>query len=249
MKKIVKISLTRLFVKEMGTLARNVLTVVKELLSAKLIPQKMVDDLTAAVEAYNRTVGKITSSMFTAMAKQLDQERDNILLALKGLVVSARYRVEEEVRSAGRQLEEAIRHRGWQMQLDSYVAETNEINQLLGDIRDSIVLKRAVTTLNADSLIEQLERCNRSFEENERQRVAAEVAKGNTTSSEVVHNLQEAIQNVFGYLNSVSGVYPEVASAIDTLNASIETLVEQLKTRATIAAKKKQEAKSKRDEK
>ena len=70
---------------------------------------------------------------------------------------------------------------------------------------------------------------------------------GSVTSVEAVRRLQATIQTIFGYLNSVSGVYPEVESAIDALNVAIAPLVEQIKTRATIAEKKKEEEKKNPD--
>lgn len=224
-------------------MARNVELVVKGLLSGKLIPQKLVDDLTAAIAAYDRAVGKLAPSELAALAKAFDDERDSIILAIKGLVVSARYRMEEAVRTAGKKLEEAIRHRGWQLQEDSYAAETNEINQLLGDIAASPELKSASTTLGSDILFEQLGVANKKFEGNELKRIEADVAKGDLSSSEAVHQLEVALQTVFGYLDSVSGVYPEVAASIDTINGTIESLAAQIKTRATILEKKKEDAK------
>lgn len=245
MKKIISFSLSRLFVKELGTLARNVELVVKGLLSGKLIPQKLVDDLTAGIATYDRAVGKLTPSELAELAKTFDDERDSIILAIKGLVISARYRMEEAVRSAGKKIEAAIRHRGWQMQEASYAAETNEINQLLGDIAGTPELKSASTTLGSDVLFEQLGVANRKFEGNAQKRIEVEVAKGDLSSAEAVRLLESTLQTVFGYLDSVSGVYPEVAAAIDTINGTIEPLAVQIKTRATILEKKKEEDKKK----
>lgn len=240
MKKIISFNIGRLFVTELGTLARNLQDAVKGLLTVKLIPQKMVDDLDAAIVVYNRSVGKLTASELTELAKKLDDERDDLYLAIKGVVVSSRYRPEENVRSAGRRLEDAFRHRGWSMQNESYGTETTLIDQLLGDIKNSTQLTSDVATLNIGSLFEQFEQGNNRFKGNDHDRVAAEDAKGDMTSAEAVRNLQATIQPIFGYLNSVSGVYPEVAAAIGTLNNSIEPLVETLKTRTTIAEKSKE---------
>jgi hypothetical protein len=239
MKKIISFNMARLLVKELGTLARNVQNSVKGLLTVKQIPQKLVDDLDAAVVVYNSSVGALTPSELAELAEQYDDERGNIELAIKGVVLSTKYRPEENIRAAGRRLEEAIRHRGWSMQTESYGTETTLIDQLLDDIRGSAQLTSDAATIAITSLVEQLDLCNKRFKENEQKRNAAEV--GSITSNDAVRNLQNSIQTIFGYLNSVSGVYPEVASAIDTLNVAIEPLVAQLKTRATIAEKKKEE--------
>jgi len=45
---------------------------------------------------------------------------------------------------------------------------------------------------------------------------------------------------VFDYLNSVSAVYPEVATAIDQINLLIDPLAAKIKTRATVAENKKE---------
>lgn len=51
------------------------------------------------------------------------------------MVLSTKYRPEENIRTAGRRLEEAIRHRGWSMQDESYRLETTLVDQLLDDIK------------------------------------------------------------------------------------------------------------------
>jgi len=129
------------------------------------------------------------------------------------------------------------------MQDEGYGTETTLVDQLLDDIKVSPQLTADAATLGVSNLLEPLGLCNQRFKDNEKKRNAAEVANGDTTSAEAVISLQAAIQTIFGYLNSVSGVYPEVAAAIDDLNVAIAPLVEQLKTRATIAEKKKEEAK------
>ena len=245
MKRIIAFNIARLFVKELGTLARNVQDAVKGLLSVKLIPQKLVDDLDAAVVVYNRSVGALTPSELAELAKSIDDERGNIELAIKGVVLSTKYRPEENIRTAGRRLEEAIRHRGWSMQNESYGTETTLVDQLLDDIKGSTQLTSDAATVGITSLFDQLGLCNQRFKDNEKKRNDGEV--GSVTSEEAVRRLQATIQTIFGYLNSVSGVYPEVESAIDALNVAIAPLVEQIKTRATIAEKKKEEEKKNPD--
>lgn len=245
MKRIIAFNIARLFVKELGTLARNVQNAVKGLLSVKLIPQKLADDLDAAVVVYNRSVGALTPSELAELAKSIDDERGNIELAIKGVVLSTKYRPEENIRTAGRRLEEAIRHRGWSMQDESYSSETTLVDQLLDDIKGSAQLTSDSATVGITSLLDMLGLCNQRFKDNEKKRNDGEV--GSVTSEEAVRRLQATIQTIFGYLNSVSGVYPEVESAIDALNVAIAPLVEQIKTRATIAEKKKEEEKKNPD--
>jgi len=100
--------MARLFVKELGTLARNVKDAVSGVLAVKLIPQKLVDDLDAAVVVYNRSVGSLTPSELTELAAKFDNERGNIEMAVEGVVISAKYRPEEKIRSAGRRMEEVF---------------------------------------------------------------------------------------------------------------------------------------------
>ncbi len=241
MKKIISFNISKLYVKELGTLARNVSGSARGLVRGNLIPLKMVDDLDAAIVVYDGAVGKITASEATQLSARLDDDRDDVVLALKGLVMSAKYRSNEPIRLAGRLLEEAIRHRGWQMQAESYAAETNAINQLLGDIKATAELKSAVTSLHADELIEQLVASNQLFVDNEHSRVAAGVAKGDVSSLEAVIQLRKSILTVFNYLNSVSGVYPQVETTIDTINGGIEPFAKLLKTRVTLAENAKKE--------
>ena len=130
MNKIISFNISKLYVKELGTLARNLSLTVLELAKTKQIPSKMVEDLDAAIREYDGAVGKITASEAAQVSAQLDDQRDDVILALKGLAMAAKYRSNETIRSAGRQLEDAIRHRGWQMQAHSYVAETNAITRI-----------------------------------------------------------------------------------------------------------------------
>ena len=201
-----------------------------------IIPQIILSNISDVLVLYDGAVGKITASEATLLSGQLD---DELILALKGLVMATRYRTNETIKSAGRKLEDAIRHRGWHMQSDSYAAETNEINQLLGDIKSSEELQSAITLLNATEVVEQLGITNRRFEENEQSRIAGKVAKGNVSSTEAIDQLRKSILTLFNYLNSVSGVYPEAAMAINSTNGVLEPFATQLKARATSAVNNK----------
>lgn len=244
MKKIISLNLTRLYVKEIGSLGRNVVQTATASPANGIIPQKILADISAALVVYDGAVGKITPSEAAALSVTLDDERDNIILGLKGLAMASRYRNNDAIKSAGRKVEDAIRRRGWQMQADSYLAETNEINQLLADINASAELKSAVTALNADELIVQLADANKRFEDNERARVEAGVAKGNITSAQAVGQLRSSILTLFNFLNSVAGVYPEVVTTINSINGVIEPFTTQLKTRVTSTENAKMAAKA-----
>lgn len=239
MKKVINLSLTRLYVNELGTLGRNVLQVASASAANNIIPQIILSNISDVLVLYDGAVGKITASEATLLSGQLDDERDELIWALKGLVMATRYRTNEAIKSAGRKLEDAIRHRGWHMQSDSYAAETNEINQLLGDIKSSDELQSAITLLNATEVVEQLGITNRRFEENEQSRIAGKVAKGNVSSTEAIDQLRKSILTLFNYLNSVSGVYPEAAMAINSINGVLEPFATQLKARATSAVNNK----------
>lgn len=235
MKKIISFNISKLYVKELGTLARNISITSRVLINNNLIPQKMVDDLDSAIVVYDGAVGKITASEAAAVSAQLDDERDDVIMAIKGLVLAAKYRTNEPIRMAGRKLEEAIRHRGWNMQAESYASETNAINQLLADVAGSNELQGAVSTLGASELIVELETSNRLFVENEKSRVENNVAKGDVSSLQAVTQLRKSIVMHFNYLNSVSGYYPEVENVIGTINGYIEPFATQIKTRSTLA--------------
>ena len=122
-----------------------------------------------------------------------------------------------------------------------FLAGDDQILEVDGAIERSVV----VVDEEGGDIVVFLGLCNQRFKDNEKKRNDGEV--GSVTSVEAVRRLQATIQTIFGYLNSVSGVYPEVASAIDALNVTIEPLVAQIKTRATIAEKKKEEEKKNPD--
>lgn len=116
MKQIQPLSLARLHVKERSAFAAIILEIVGELQGQNLIPALLVESLRGAISVHsNATLGK-SSKLLTEAARQLDRERDDTIRAIKGLIRVARYRHDEARRWAGIRLEEAVRHRGWEMQ-------------------------------------------------------------------------------------------------------------------------------------
>ncbi len=238
MKKIQPFSLSRLHVKERSAFAAIILEIVEELHGQSLIPALLVENLRGAINVHsNATVGK-TSKLLTQAARQLDRERDETIRAIKGLIRVSRYRHDEARRQAGVRLEEAIRHRGWEMQDESLASETTSVEQLLNDIQDSPALGQAVDLLDGRDLVDHLAALNLRFEENEQLRRAYALAHA-VTSTEATASLNHALAKVLAYVNAVAGTSSEIDHAIDLINIRSKPYNELLKARDTCARKKK----------
>jgi hypothetical protein len=240
MKKIKEFNIRKLFVDELGTFARNLLPFVKSLVASKQVPEPLVTGLEQGIKRYEVGVGPKVDRVGTERSKQLDHECDTLLQAIKGAVRVAKLRT-PELRVAAQKIEDAIRNRGWNMQDAAYDAESNNIKLLLGDIKGSPDLTAASVTIKCDDLLDLLEGTNKKFDDNEGQRKAQELAQGGINSYEAVKGLNTEVLRLFDYLNSTSGIYPDVATAIDQINLLIDPLAAKIKTRATIAENKKKE--------
>ena len=238
MKKIKSFNLRKVLVDELGTFARNLCSIVKPLVVPKQIPETLVVGLEQGIKRYELGVGPKVDKAGTERSRQLDQECDNLLQAIKGAVRMAKYRPDQQ--EAAQRLEDAIRNRGWDMQNAAYDAESNNIKLLLADIKGSPVLQADAVTIKCDDLWVLLETANKKFDESEAQRKAKELELGGLNSYEAVKGLNAEIQRIFSYLDSVSAIYPEVAMAIDKINLLIDPLAAKIKTRATIAENEKQ---------
>lgn len=241
MKKVKEFNLNRVLVDELGTFSRKLLPIVNPLGESKKMPEPMVAGLEEAIKRFDVGIGLKTDKIGVERSKQLDHECDNLIQAIKGAIRMAKHRMPEQ-QVAAQHIEDAIRKRGWNMERAAYDKESNSIKLLLADIKASPVLQADAVTIKCDDLLALLEATNKKFDESEAQRKAQELVLGGINSLEVVRGLNAEIQRIFGYLDSVSGIYPEVVTAIDQINLLIDPLAAKIKTRATIAENKKKEA-------
>lgn len=239
MKKIREFNIRRLFVDELGSLGRSILTLVKPLVTLKQIPEPLVAGLEQGIKRYEVGVGPKVDKVGTERSRQLDCECDNLIQAIKGAVRMAKFRT-PELRVAAQRLEDAICNRGWNMQNSAYDVESNSIKLLLADIKASPQLQADSVLIKCDDLLVLLGDRNTTFDTSESDRKEQELAQGGINSYEAIKGVIVEIQRIFDYLNSVSAVYPEVATAIDQINLLIDPLVAKIKTRATIAEKNKE---------
>lgn len=238
MKQIQPLSLVRLHVKERSAYAATILEIAEELQGLNLIPALLVDNLRGAINVHsNATVGK-SSKLLTEAARQLDRERDDTVRAIKGLIRVARYRHDEARRWAGIRLEEAVRHRGWEMENESRSSETTSVVQLLNDIKERPELGEAVDLLDGRDLVDHLAAINLRFEENEQLRRACTLAHP-VMSTEANASLNHAIAKVLAFVSAVAGTSPEIDHAISIINIHSKNFGELLKARDTRARKKK----------
>ncbi|WP_320053825.1 DUF6261 family protein [uncultured Acetobacteroides sp.] len=247
MKKVKSFNLRKVLVDELGTFARNFCTIVKGLVASKQIPEPMVTGLEQGIKRYEMGVGPKVDKAGTERSRLLDLECDGLFLATKGAVRTAKFRPDQ--REAAQRMEDAIRNRGWNMQNAAYDAESNNIKLLLADIKGSPVLQADAVTIKCDDLLALLEAANKKFDASEADRKAKELELGGLNSYEAVKGLNAEIQRIFSYLDSVSGIYPEVAKAIDQINLLIDPLAAKIKTRETVAENKKKEEKEKEKDK
>ena len=240
MAKVKEFNLNRVHVDELGSFSRNLLPIVKPLVVSKLIPEPLVVGLEQGIKRFEIGSGPKTDKIGTERSRLLDKECDDLIQSIKGAVRMAKHRTPAQ-QEAAQHVEDAIRKRGWNMERGGFDAESNNIKMLLADFKDSSILQADAVTIKCDDLLALLETANKKFDESEAQRKAQELEQGGLNSYEAVKGLNAEIQRIFSYLDSVSGIYPEVATAIDQVNLLIDPLAAKIKTRATIAENKKKE--------
>lgn len=219
-------------------MSRSIANAVKDA-PASLIPQKIITDLEGSVALLEASLGYKTDEQATELSLVIDGERDDLIQAIKGIVLSTQYRKEEAIQSAGKHVEEAIRRRGWEMQSERNPVETASIYQLLADIKLSASLTADTVTIGIDDLLDQLKERNDAFEANENSRMAKRAVQKETSDPKAAKKLIACLGTLFSYLNSVSTVYPEAGGVIDSLNSILTPYVIQLKSRTTAAANAK----------
>jgi hypothetical protein len=239
MGKVKPFNLRRVLVDELGTFARGVLKSIKTLLASKQIPEPLVVGLEQSIKTYEVGVGPKVDKAGTERSANFDRECDDLIQAIKGAIRVAKHRT-PELQVAAQRVEDVIRNRGWNMQDAAYDAESNNIKLLLADFRASPQLQADSVLIKFDDLLVLLDTANKKFDQSEEQRKAKELALGGINSYEAVNGLYSELGQVFDYLNSVSAVYPEVATAIDQINLLIDPLAAKIKTRATVAENKKE---------
>ncbi len=244
MLRIKQINLGKLLVKEVGSLAAFVIGKLEVLLVGKHVPQKMVDSIKETNKDFDKAVGSNANPEQTKLLHAKDNVCDDSLQELKGLAISATLRRDEKVRGAGERVLIAIRRRGFNMQNFRIPVEVEAITLLVGDIKSSPELTADIATIGATEVVARLEpeaadvmRCW--------DKIQARSVTGNLTGVEGTRRLSSSLSQVFQYLDSVSDYEPEVAAAIEQINAVIEPYAITLKSRATIRENEKKEAEGK----
>ena len=242
--RIKSINLRKLLVKELGSLAVSVIERLEVLVTGKHIPQKMVDTVKNSKEEFDAAIGSKENPQDTKLLHAKDDICDESVQELKGLAISATLQRDEKVRGAGERVLIAIRRRGFNMQNFRIPVEVEAITLLVGDIKSSPELTADIATIGATEVVARLEpeaadvmRCW--------DKIQASSVTGNLTSVEGTRRLSSSLSQVFQYLDSVSDYEPEVAAAIEQINAVIEPYAITLKSRATIRENEKKEAEGK----
>jgi hypothetical protein len=234
--------LGKLLVKELGSLAGLVRIKLGVLVTGKHIPEKMVTNLDVALQQFDVAVGSDANPEQTKKLHAFDDLTDSSLEELKGIANGAAVRRDEKIRSAGLEVLQAIRKRGYEMQNFPIRVQMDTVEQLVADIKASPTLTASVATIGATEVITRIEK-----ENGDTKAYWLSIREGKASSSvssfEGTRQLRAAVSQVFQYLNTMSDIEPEVANTIEQINAILEPYISALKTRETNREKKKEEAK------
>lgn len=239
MKKITEFNLRRLHTSELGAFALNLVATASKLQAAQCIPEPLVVRLEAAQKQHSKSIGRKTDKMGTQRSKELNIERNNLILSIRGAIQMATFRT-PELREAAHLVEDALRKRGWNLHRLPFDAKTNQIKLLLADLDRSATLRAAAKTIGCDELLKLLDEANNKFQESENKRRVQKGASQGIGSRKAKAELFLEIGRIFGYLNSMSSIFPEVDNAIDYINLLIDPLAARIKTRTTKSHKKQE---------
>ena len=242
MVRILQVNLSKLKVKEVGSLAAFVVAKMKVLLASKQVPEKMVDSIIKANADFDEAVGSGANPEQTKELHEKDDLCDASFQELKGQAIAASLRRDESIRSAGERVLTAIRHRGYNMQEFRIPVQVDAMSQLLVDFEESTTLKVDVATIGATEVVVRLK--TEVADLGGTWQLIQEGKSANSLSSvEATRKLRTLMVQVFKYLDSVSDYEPEVAAAIEQINGAIAPFAATLKSRATIRENKKNDDK------
>lgn len=242
--RILSFDLSKLLVKEVGSLAIFVISKLEVLLVGKHVPQKMVDNIKETNRDFDRAVGSSANSDQNKVLHAKDDLCVSSVQELKGLATIATLRRDEKVRDSGERVLTAIRHRGYNMQEFRIPVQVKAMMQLLNDIKESPSLTADIATIGATDVVVRMEPEVTDLM-NFWQSIQDGKAADSLSSVEATRRLRASLSQVFQYLDSVSDYEPEVAAAIEQINGAIEPFAITIKSRATIRENKKKEAENK----
>jgi hypothetical protein len=239
--RVLSFDLSKLQVKEVGSLSNFVIYKLDELLAGTYVPPKMVDSIKASKKDFDGAVGSNANPEETKMLHAKDDLCDDSLQELKGLAVSATRRRDERMRDAGGSIIVAIRHRGYNMHEFRIPVQVDVMEQLIADIKTSPALTADMVTIGAAEVVERME-----TEVADLKAFWGKIQDGkagdNLSSVEATRRMRAMLNRVFQYLNSISEYEPDVADAIVHINSVIEPFIIAIKSRATIRENNKKEA-------
>lgn len=243
------IDLSKLHTKELGSLAATVYDKVQTLLTAKLIPQKIVDNLHEAIVTFNKSIGSKANTEETKQLHECDDAEDITIQELKGAAQGAYSRRQGDIHSAGALILTLIRRHGYEFQNFRIPVEIDTVDQLVSEINASPELTAAVVTIGAKEMVERLAKENAATKACWL-KVQDHRSNNDPTSQEAVRLLRSVLSQTFRYLDTMTEVEPEVAKVVKDVNTIIDPFVTTIRSRATILAnKKKEDANHPKDEK
>ena len=244
MTQLVLLNLSKLQVKEVGSLALYIDEKIGPLAVKNEVFVPAITEFKDALGVFNQSVGSDANPEQTKMLHSLDSNTDESFKVLKGLASTASNRRQPNVKTAGLLVENVIRKHGYELQILPIHVEVDRVEQLVKEIRSTPSLTAAITLIGGDADLDQLEADNNATKA---YWLGMNDAKSTDTSIYSVtasRNLKASISKIFQLLNVMASFNADVEKVILALNPILEKYATTLKSRATeLANAKEQESK------
>ena len=195
-------------------------TPLKDILSNRI--KKTTDASTVLLEALNESL----SNIHTSRVQEADLIRDDAFQAFKYGVLSASFRTEPIIKNAGEKLVEIVRKRGFSLYNLGYIAQSEAMRNLMGDLEASI---KDVTKAGVADLMHEMLNANENFNTIFHEKISDET---NKETPQVVIWKNELSKQITLFLNHIELLEEDKEEGVDELVKKLNTVISDMMSEA-----------------
>lgn len=191
------------------------------------VPRDVLHNTTLEIE---EVYLQVQGSTITKEIIALDTRRDKAFMGIKTVAAGFAYHYKEELVNASQRIINTIQVYGTDITRKSYQEETAIVDSFLDDLTTNPILIAAVSTLNLQEMVTELQTANTTFSQKYIERVGETAANTNASITELRVKTTEAYRSLVGHIeahNTLTDieVYRNLLSELDVLTKQYNLVI------------------------
>lgn len=191
--------------------------------SLKEVLERRIEKTRDAANSLSDALNESLSSVHASRVQQADVQRDDAFQAFKYGVLSASYRTEPMIKSAGETLVEVVRKHGFSLYNLGYIAQSEAMRNLMDDLSS---LNNQISTSGVADLLGEMVNANEVFNEIYHEKLDQETSR---ETPQLVVRKAELSKQITLFINHVELLEEDhekgVSTLVDKINEAITEIM------------------------